>query len=131
MTELTLGRFALFYILYCAFIGGIALVLPVILPQYAILAPKFWMMFGFLSGITFIAYSVAYLGIKHHPETGIMAIIGSIIVKMLFSMAFILIFSLKGVEKPVIFMLNFFSLYLLLTGFEISSLLRNLRHQNK
>jgi hypothetical protein len=131
MTKLTLGRFTLSYILYCTFIGGIAFILPFVLPQHNLLATRFWMMFGFLSGITFIAYSIAYFGIKHNPETGTMAIMGAIVVKMLFSLAFVLIFSIKGVEKPVIFALNFFSLYLLLTVFEISSLLRNLRHQNK
>jgi hypothetical protein len=96
-----------------------------------ILADKFWVVFEFLAGITFIAYWVADLGIKRNPETGIMAIMGSIALKMIFSMAFVLIYSLNSKEKGMVFVLNFFSLYLLFSFFEIYSLLRNLRHQNK
>ncbi|MNW17406.1 hypothetical protein D3C71_2165850 [compost metagenome] len=60
-----------------------------------------------------------------------MAIMGSIALKMIFSMAFVLIYSLKGKENGFVFVLNFFSLYLLFSFFEIYCLLRNLRHQNK
>ncbi|MNG32581.1 hypothetical protein D3C84_1186320 [compost metagenome] len=41
-----------------------------------------------------------------------MAIMGSIALKMLFSMAFVLIYSLNSKEKGLILVLNFFSLYL-------------------
>ena len=87
-------------------------------------------MFGFLAGITYIAYMVVDIGIKRDPEVGIMAIMGSIAVKMLFCMGFVLIYSIKVMEIGLLFMLNFFSLYLLFTAFEIYCLLRNLRHQN-
>ncbi|TKC07717.1 hypothetical protein FA047_09230 [Pedobacter frigoris] len=109
----------------------IAYFLPFAFPGIVILAKKFWIVFGFLAGITFIAYIVADLGIKRNPEVGIMAIMGSIALKMIFSMAFVLIYSLNSKEKGMVFVLNFFSLYLLFSFFEIYCLLRNLRHQNK
>ncbi|MFD0939844.1 hypothetical protein [Pedobacter boryungensis] len=112
-------------------LAGIALAMPLIFPTVKLLTNKFWLVFGFLGGITFIAYIVAFLGIKRNPETGILAIMGSIAIKMLFSMAFVLIYSLNHKGKDVVFVLNFFSLYLLFTFFEIYCLLRNLRHQNK
>jgi hypothetical protein len=112
-------------------IGGIAYGLQYQFQDTKILAPKFWIVFGFLAGITFIAYVVADLGIKRNPETGIMAIMGSIALKMIFSMAFVLIYSLNTKEKGMVFVLDFFSLYLLFSFFEIYTLLRNLRHQNK
>ncbi|WP_316822274.1 hypothetical protein [Pedobacter gandavensis] len=96
-----------------------------------ILVPKFWLLFGFLAGITYIAYSVADLGLKRNPDVGVMAIMGSIALKMIFAMAFVLIYSLKSKENGFVFVLNFFSLYLLFSFFEIYCLLRNLRHQNK
>jgi Ca2+/Na+ antiporter len=87
--------------------------------------------FFFLGGLTYIAYVMAYLGMKRNPEVGIMAIMGSITLKMLFSLAFVLIYSQKGQELGLSFLTNFFSLYLLFSFFEIYCLLRNLRHQNK
>ena len=92
---------------------------------------QFWLIFGFISGLTFIAYLLAYVGIKRNPQIGVFAILGSVIIKMLFAMSFVLIYSLKQTKGDMAFALNFFSLYLLFTLFEILGLLRNLRHQNK
>ncbi len=128
---MSLTRFTLFYLIYCAALAGIAYLLPFLFPGSMVLVRHFWVVFGFLGGITFIAYVVADLGIKRNPETGIMAIMGSIALKMIFSMAFVLIYSLNSKGKGMVFVLNFFSLYLLFSFFEIYSLLRNLRHQNK
>jgi hypothetical protein len=128
---LSLQRFLIYYLLYTAALIGIALALPALFPGVKILTDKFWVIFGFLGGITLVAYIVAYLGIKRNPEAGIMAVMGSIAVKMLFSMAFVLVYSMNSGERGMIFVANFFSLYLLFTFFEIYSLLRNLRHQNK
>ncbi|PWS31152.1 hypothetical protein DF947_15620 [Pedobacter paludis] len=115
------------------FIGvliGVVAVLPSIFSGLQLFVPNFWLMFGFLAGITYIAYLLVDIGIKRDPEVGIMAIMGSIAVKMLFCMAFVLIYSIKVKGIGVIFLLNFFSLYLLFSVFEIYCLLRNLRHQN-
>lgn len=128
---MSLQRSILYYIIYTALLAGIAFFIPSVFPTIKILTTKFWLVFGFLSGITFIAFVVAFLGIKRNPETGILAIMGSIAIKMLFSMAFVLIYSINNKGKDVVFVLNFFSLYLLFTFFEIYCLLRNLRHQNK
>jgi hypothetical protein len=118
-------------VVYTAVLAGIAIALPFLFSDTKLLANKFWLVFSFLGVLTFIAYVVAFIGIKRNPETGVLAIMGSIAIKMLFSMAFVLIYSLNHKGKDVVFVLNFFSLYLLFTCFEIYSLLRNLRHQNK
>lgn len=128
---MSLSKFTLSYLLYCLVIGTIAYYLPSFFPDKTMLVPKFWLVFGFLGGITYIAYLMVYLGTKSSPETGIMAIMGSIALKMLFSMAFVLIYSLKSTGSGLVFVLNFFSLYLLFSCFEIYCLLCNLRHQNK
>ncbi|MES2417192.1 MAG: hypothetical protein V4541_03340 [Bacteroidota bacterium] len=128
---MSLTRFILYYFLFTLLLGGIAVALPYIFPQSTLLINKFWVVFGFLAGITFIAYMVAYLGIKRKPEMGVMAIMGSIALKMLFCMAFILVYVLKTPVSSLLFVLNFFSLYLLFTGFEIYALLCNLRHSLK
>jgi Ca2+/Na+ antiporter len=97
----------------------------------SLLISKFWVVFFFLAGLTYIAYLTAYLGMKRNPELGVMAIMGSITLKMLFSLAFILIYSQKHYQMGLSFLTNFFSLYLLFSFFEIYCLLRNLRSQNK
>lgn len=127
---MTLSRFFIYYIFYTLLLAGTALVLPKLLPGEVLFAENFWLVFGFLCVLTCIAYVVAYLGLKRNPENGVFAILGSMVLKMLFSMAFALIYSLNHQGNGIVFVLNFFSLYLLFTGFEIYSLLRNLRHQN-
>jgi len=129
--NLSILRFTFFYLLFSLVLAAVAFSLPVLFPDTTVLANKFWVVFGFLAGITYIAYIVADLGIKRNPEVGIMAIMGSIALKMIFSMAFVLIYSLNSKGKGMVFVLNFFSLYLLFSFFEIYCLLRNLRHQNK
>ncbi|MCX2494113.1 hypothetical protein OQX63_11560 [Pedobacter sp. PF22-3] len=109
---------------------GIIAVLPLVFPDKQLLVSNFWVMFGFLAGITYIAYMLVDIGVKRDPEVGVMAIMGSIAVKMIFCMAFVLIYSIKAKGIGLVFLLNFFSLYLLFTVFEVYCLLRNLRHQN-
>ena len=129
--DLSLIKFTLSYLLYGFVLGAIAWSLPYLFSGETILVPKFWLIFGFLGGITYIAYLMVYLGAKLSPETGVLAIMGSIALKMVFSMAFVLIYSLKSTGSGFVFVLNFFSLYLLFSFFEIYCLLCNLRHQNK
>lgn len=129
--NLSTARFTVYYALYSALIAAIAYFIPLIFPNVQLLTGKFWVIYFFFAGITYIAYLGADFGLKRNPETGIMAIMGAIAVKMFFSMAFVLIYSLNSKEKGMVFVLNFFSLYLLFSFFEIYALLRNLRHQNK
>jgi lysylphosphatidylglycerol synthetase-like protein (DUF2156 family) len=105
--------------------------IPVLFSDPTLLIGKFWVVFFFLAGLTYIAYVTAYIGMKRNPEVGVMAIMGSITMKMLFSLAFVLIYSQKNNQIGLSFLTNFFSLYLLFSFFEIYCLLRNLRHQNK
>jgi hypothetical protein len=87
--------------------------------------------FIFIAGITLIALIVASLGISRDPEMGVRAIMASIGVKMIFSMAFVLFYVVKIPVSSLLFVFNFFSLYFLFSGFEIYALLCNLRHSIK
>jgi hypothetical protein len=126
---LSIARFTLFYVLYCCVLAAVSSAIPILFSDPSLLIGKFWVVFFFLGGLTYIAYVMAYLGMKRNPEVGIMAIMGSITLKMLFSLAFVLIYSQKGQGLGLSFLTNFFSLYLLFSFFEIYCLLRNLRHQ--
>ena len=126
---MALKKFTIAYLLYMFVLAGFALAIKQFFPLA--ITDQFWIIFGFISGLTFIAYLLAYVGIKRNPQIGVFAILGSVIIKMLFAMSFVLIYSLKQTKGDMAFALNFFSLYLLFTLFEILGLLRNLRHQNK
>jgi hypothetical protein len=128
---MTIQRSILYYLAYTICVIGIILLLPVIFPGKTLFIAKFWVVFGFIAGITFIAFLVALLGIKRNPETGVMAIMVSITLKLLFTMAFVLVYVLKTPVSSLLFVLNFFSLYFLFSGFEIYALLCNLRHSIK
>lgn len=127
---LTLAKFTSTYLILIGLMIGVIVLLSNIFPNQSLFVHNFWVIFGFLAGITYIAYVLVDIGTKRDPEVGVMAIMGSVAVKMIFCMAFVLIYSIKERDMGVIFVLNFFSLYLLFTVFEVYCLLRNLRHQN-
>lgn len=127
---LTLAKFTSFYFILLGILIGVKVLLPFIFPDTPLFAPNFWMVFGFLAGITYVAYLLVSIGLKRNPQAGVNALMGSIAIKMIFCMAFVLIYSIKEKESGLLFVLNFFSIYLLFTAFEMYCLLRNLRHQN-
>ncbi|WP_256014360.1 hypothetical protein [Desertivirga xinjiangensis] len=96
-----------------------------------VLIPKFWVVFGFLFFLTVIAYAVSWFGLKKGGESSAFVLMGAITIKLLLSMAFVLVYLLKISVKDTFFAIQFFSLYFLFTSFEVYALLCNLRHQNK
>lgn len=127
---MTLTKFTSIYFIFVGVLIAIIAALPLVFPAQQLFVRNFWVVFGFMAGITYIAYTLVDIGIKRDPEVGVMAIMGSIAVKMIFCMAFVLVYSIKAKGNGLLFALNFFSVYLLFTAFEIYCLLRNLRHQN-
>ena len=127
---MTLAKFTSIYFIFVGILIAVVAILPILFPEKQILVKNFWVVFGFIAGITYIAYMLVDIGIKRDPEVGIMAIMGSIAVKMIFCMAFVLVYIIKAKGNGRLFVLNFFSVYFLFTAFEIYCLLRNLRHQN-
>jgi hypothetical protein len=128
---LSFSRFSLLFSLIAVVLGVVFYSVEHIGGKTAVLVPKFWVIFGFQFFITLIAFSVSLIGIRKGPETGTFTIIGSITIKMLFSMGFVLAYLLKINVNGVLFAIHFFSLYFLFTAFEVYGLLCNLRDQNK
>lgn len=128
---MSIPKFSLYYLVYSFLLAAIVFVLTAVFKDAVLIVDKFWLIFFFLGGLTYIAYVVAYSGIKKNPEIGVMTIMGSVVIKIIFSLAFVLVYSINTGDKSHIFILNFFSLYFLFSFFEIYSLLCNLRHQNK
>lgn len=82
--------------------------------------------------VTVFAYALSYLGIHSNPELGVYAILGGVMIKMLVSLGIFMVF-LYGfeVENKTLLGLNFFCIYLLMSCFEVTILLRNLRRKIK
>jgi hypothetical protein len=94
------------------------------------LVPHFWVLFSFLSGLTFIMVTTVLVVQQIQPGLYAQAFLGVTVVKMIGSMLLALLFVLKMNVNERVFMLDFFYLYFLNTGFEVYVLLRNLRNQN-
>lgn len=126
-----LSRFLLFYGLYALAIAGVSLVLQAVFAPIQVLSGFFWLLFFMLFVLTLTAYVLSDFGIKNGGEMSVYSLMGGIFIKMLFSLGLIAFIVIKYPENKVLTAFNFFSLYILFTVFEVTFLLRNLRHQNK
>lgn len=119
------------YLLFTFLLGLTAYLIHQQYPGAGLLIPKFWVIFGAIALLTLLAYIFSWIGIRKGGEFSIVAIMGSILLKLLFCMVLVLVYLLKFKVNDIIFAANFISLYFLFTGFEVYALLCNLRHQNK
>lgn len=117
--------------LYLMFVALIA-VPPALLSYSAYhnwLVPGFWALFAFLSGLTMIVVTAVVFAQQMNAERGAQVFMIATTIKILACLAFVLIFILITKPNKVVFMADFFVIYLLNTAFEIYCLLRNLRNQ--
>jgi hypothetical protein len=126
---LKLHTFVLSFLLLAVVIA----VPPLLLSRSAYAAwidPHFWMIFGFITGLTFITtISVLIVG-RINQEIYAQTFLGATMIKLLTCMFFCLFFLLKIKVNGVIFIANFFYVYFFNLVFEIYGLLRTLRNQN-
>jgi hypothetical protein len=88
-------------------------------------------MFGFMAALTLGVYLISVFGLNIEGKNQAFIVLSAIVFRFLGSMVFVLIYLQKNSVDGILFIANFFSVYLLLTIFEIYSLLRILRHQTK
>jgi hypothetical protein len=98
--------------------------------NYDLLVPKFWVLFTFITGFTFLVIATTLAIQRIKPDLYAQAFFASTIVKMLACMGFALIFVTKIPISHGVFLLNFCYLYFSNTAFEVYILLSNLRNQN-
>ncbi|MDR6942618.1 hypothetical protein [Mucilaginibacter pocheonensis] len=120
--------FVLFYLLFIIIIAIPPLVLTY--TGYAgWITPKFWLLFFFLSGLTFLTIISVLMVSKINPDMSAQAFLAATTVKLLACMFFALVFLLKNAVNRYVFVADFFYIYFLNMAFEIYGLLRNLRNQ--
>jgi hypothetical protein len=94
------------------------------------LVPKFWLVFFYISGLTFMVVSAVVLMNAKNKEYFVQAYLAGTTLKILACIIFIFIFAMKNKVNKQVFLADFFYIYLLNMVFEVYVLLRNLRHKN-
>ncbi|MBD1395451.1 hypothetical protein [Mucilaginibacter glaciei] len=117
------------FLAFVVVLAGIPLLLAYTGHSNLLLA-KFWVLFSFITGFTFIVIASVLFIQRVRPILYAQAFLATTVIKMIGCMAFALLFVLKLHIDNGVFLLNFSYLYFLNTGFEIYVLLRNLRNQN-
>nr|WP_246597000.1 hypothetical protein [Pontibacter aydingkolensis] len=89
--------------------------------------PFIWYIFGFFVFVTALTFYISRLGISYDKDNFQLYYFGSMGFRMILSIGVIFVYVFLFSENELQFVLNFFVLYFLFTGFEIYSLLANLR----
>ncbi|MFD1631693.1 hypothetical protein [Pseudopedobacter beijingensis] len=126
-----MNKFFLYFAAYTLFLITISWFLKDVLGLNEYFIPKYWVIFGFMAGISVVVYLVSWYGIRNGGEGQVLMTMGGIVIRLLMSMLLALFYINKFKVDPIIFVVNFFSAYFLFTVFEIYCLLINLRHQIK
>ncbi|GAB3824144.1 hypothetical protein [Pontibacter rugosus] len=94
---------------------------------YALLHPYIWYILLFFVLITGFTYYLIQLGFTNDPDNFQAYYFASMGFRMVLSIGVIALYAWFFKEGRLSFVFNFFALYFLFTGFEIYSLLANLR----
>lgn len=92
---------------------------------------NFWFVFALLFVIVFLSFSGSLFVILKTKTNATFILLAIQVFKFFLCLLFAVIYIQFIKVKAVVFVSNFFSIYLLFSIFEIYSLLFNLRHQNK
>ena len=94
------------------------------------LVANFWLIFFFLSGLTFLVVTSILHVQQKSKDHYVQAFLICTTVKILACLIFIVVFLAKNKVNKYVFLADFFYVYLLNMVFEVYVLLRNLRHKN-
>ncbi|MDN3668571.1 hypothetical protein QWY93_04440 [Echinicola jeungdonensis] len=117
-------------VVYSVFVIGLALFIQqIIQPQWV--HDKIWQIIGFYFGLVLLSGLITQKLIKSNKENSVNAILGATVFRFFASLLFITVFIWRGVDDIVLFVVNFFVIYLLYLLFDIYGLIANLRAHSK
>ena len=93
------------------------------------LVPGFWIVFSFMSALTFLILIGMLIAKQKNQEYFTPAFLAGTTFKLLACLIFIFVFVAKNAANKHVFLGDFVYIYLLNTVFEVYVLLRNLRHE--
>lgn len=126
---MSLKKFLIYFLIIIIVSSSIFWAIDQFIFNRTFLIPYFWLVYGFMAFITLIAYFASNLGLKSGGEFQSQILLVAIVFRLLFTLVFLLIYTQRVRFNSLNFIIEFFSVYLLFTIFEIYCLLRNLRHQ--
>jgi hypothetical protein len=98
---------------------------------YALVHPLAFVILAFFALITLGAFYAIQKGSKADPGSFQLYFMGSSVLRVLLCMTAVFIYVFMASERELQFALNFFAIYFVFTGFEIYSILSNLRQISK
>ncbi|MFN8357752.1 MAG: hypothetical protein U0Y10_25050 [Spirosomataceae bacterium] len=114
-------------ILVLIFAVGIGFFVAPYLGLTAYLHPLKWLLFAYFIAVSYLNHALMKQGFMQNREKFIVFSIASMVGRLVLGVMLILAIIVSGVPNRRLFIINFFVLYLLFTGFEIWSNLANLR----
>lgn len=124
-----LQNFHLRFLVFSLFILGMVLILQQFLGR--IISPSIWTIFYF---VIILSYSVSFFALwlyKKSPENFLQIKLLGMVVRILASLTFIAVMVWKGEENIILFISNFFILFLFYLIFDIYTFISNLRPISK
>ena len=108
---------------------GLILLLRSMLPQ--IIHESIWIIFGFVAGLSYLlGFFTQWLYLKS-PENLLSLKLLGMIIRILSSLGFVGIFAFLGLENIILFIANFFIIFLFYMIFDIYIFISNLRPNSK
>ena len=98
---------------------------------YNLVHPLAWYMLLFFAGITWATFYFIRKGIGEDAGSFQLYYFGSSVARVLLSMFVVFFYVYFATERELQFAVNFFLIYFIYTGFEIYSILSNLRRISK
>lgn len=125
------SKFLIYYVLLIVISASSCYLISYFYYPTKILINNFWKVYGFMAIITLLVYYLSDIGIKKGGDNQTFILLAAISIRLIFTLFFLVILTQKTKVESILFVINFFSVYLLFTTFEIYCLLRNLRLQIK
>lgn len=89
--------------------------------------PYKWFILAYFGALSYLIHLLTSLGMRNNRENFINFYLSTIIIRFITTLIFLIAFLIKDIDKPFLFVGNFFALYLCFTVFEIYGLYSNLR----
>jgi hypothetical protein len=117
------------YVMASVLLAGILLLLQFLVPQ--IVHSTIWTIFGFMAGLSYLLSVVTLWLYSKSPENFFALKILGMLIRTLSATGFIGILVVMGLENIILFIANFFIIFLFYMIFDIYTFISNLRPNSK
>ena len=123
---MSLSRYSVYNFIISVFLYIIGLAVNFLSKKELFIASyPYFILFFFV--VSIIVFAICIYGLKKDAESSVFIVLGSVVVKLLLSMVFALIFIYGNRIDKIGFLISFFLPYFINSTFEIYSLMHNLR----